>query len=302
MKQDIEITQDDMALLAMVGKLRVVTAEQARFLLPSIKGKSVQAARARLKKLTGLGLLQSRTVTNMVTAAHTFKLASKGLKALGRPGDRQLLAWPVSWMFGVVLFRNHVYARLVEDGWTIAGPVLSEPGSHPGILETYKTAAVVGYGNAAARVDPMTAARYHREAASLDMFLPRQLTFDLAFRREHRRPPQVILLAIDDPRRRVVAKNLATQGLIDLLPRQGWPGMPVLARDAFSVWDADKGRPKPSPRHRAWRRALTERFGESVQLDDERFSSYWVDGGYERTWRLVERIPEAKSASAAAVD
>lgn len=302
MKQDIEITQEDMALLAMVAKLRVVTAEQARFLLPSIKGKSVQAARARLKKLTVLGLLQSRTMSNMVTAGHTFKLASRGLKVLGRPEERQLLAWPVSWMLPAVLFRNHVYARLVEDGWTIAGPGLTDPASHPGILEVYKMGAVIGFSSAAARADPITAARYWRELESLDFFLPKQLTFDIAFRREPRRGPQVILVAVDDPKRRVIGKNLASPGLIDLLPRQGWPGLIVLARDFESAWNSPLKIPVVSPRHRAWRRALTERFGETVQLDDARFSGYWAQGGYQRLWQLARRVPAVRSSSSDAED
>ncbi len=291
MRQDLEIDQDDLALLDMVARLRMVTAEQARFLLPSIKGKSVQAARARLKGLTALGLLQSRTTTNMVTAAHVFKLASRGLRALGRPTERQLLAWPVGWMTPYFHFRNNVFARLVEDGWTVAGRTFSPPESHPAVLEIYKIAAVLGFGGAADRADPMTAGSLRREQETLDLYLPREVTFDIAFKREPRRPAQVILLAIDDPKRRIEGKSLATPGQIDLLPRQGWPGMTVLARDAWSEWNSARQKVNITPRHRAWRRALTSRFGESVQLDDPRFSSYWPAGGYHRLWRLAARTP-----------
>lgn len=288
MKQSIELTDDDLALLARVAQLRVVTAEQARFLLPSLVGKSVQAARACLKKLTSLGLLQSRTMSNEVTAAHTFKLATRGMKALGRERDRHLRAWPLSWSHGALHFRNNVYARLVEDGWTVAGPALTDPSAHAEVLEIYKIGAIIGFTDAANRADAITAARYQREAESLDETQPKQLTFDLAFKQIVRGPIHVVLLAIDDPRHCIVGKTRSSQGLIDLLPRQGWPGMSVLARDHFSTWRRWLARPEVSDRQRAWREALVARFGDTVVLDDERFSTYWAHGGYKTLWRLAE--------------
>lgn len=288
MRQGIELTDDDLALLARVAQLRLVTAEQARFLLPSLKGKSVQAARACLKKLTSLGLLQSRTMSNEVTAAHTFKLATRGLKALGRERDRHLLAWPISWGHAALQFRNNVYARLVEDGWTVAGPALTDPSGHAEVLEIYKIGAIIGLAGAANRADPITAARYQHEAEFLDETLPKELTFDLAFKQVVRGPIHVVLLAIDDPRRCIVGKTRYRQGLIDLLPRQGWPGMSVLVRDHSSTWRRWLARPDFSARQRAWREAIVARFGDSVVLDDERFSTYWAQGGYKTLWRLAK--------------
>lgn len=279
-------TELQVRVLQQIARLRVVSAPQAHRLVDHFAGRTLDNTYRRLQTLTRNGLLRPQLVRpDRGRFSPTFyALTSPALRILKRERDRHLLARPPQHVLEYLLFRNDVYAAARAAGWIVASPVLTPPDFHGRALETFRAWAAdakkreVHELQAAGR-PPAEVARAAQALERLPRFLPTALTFEFLLRRSER-SPEVILLVIDDPRRavKVQAQNLPhadperriqlPDGVSLVLP-----GVRLLLRDAESRYDtAGRTVYRPSPRLRAWRRQLAERFGENavaVQSTDD---------------------------------
>jgi hypothetical protein len=228
-----EVGPDVARLLFRLQRLRVMTPFQAHWLVEDFnavnpetgKPRTERNTRMRLQRLAEEGFIKS-WLTHPEKGGYSgiyYRLGGKGLRVLGASEDKSLLRRPPPLVLRYLLLRNEVYARAREAGWHVLSPVLSVEEIHPKLLEHFHSfwrrqlEARVREGQLAAR----------EELDRLDIYLPKELTFDSLLRADKNwRMESLVLVIVDDPRRTVVkpaSKALVVKPSKEKCPACGLP-------------------------------------------------------------------------------
>lgn len=267
-----EIPDDLAPLFQRMMRLRVLTAEQAHRLVEVLARHSPRNTRGRLRLLVRDGLLRAELVAPPSGGRSPYYYAptSKSLRLLGRENERYLLARPPQHILEYLLYRNEVYATARADGWHIGSPVLTPPGDHGRYLQLFAHWARARTDLELARASGAERLRLQQELERLPLFAPKQLTFEFALRVDAgRRPTDLALLILDDPRRSIEAQ---LQDLPTSLP----VGTTLVLRDHLSALDEAAAAVRPSSRLRRWQRALAKRFGADALSNELLWPRLWA--------------------------
>jgi hypothetical protein len=290
------LNDEQLRILQRVARLRVVTVPQAHALVEGAAASSLRNVYARFARLARDGFLVMDFVwpSRGRYSPSYYRLASAGLRVIRRPMDRQLLARPSQAVLEYLLFRNEVYAAARRAGWLIASPLLTRSDLLPAALETFRLWALAAKEREADQLraagrPPAEVGRAMEERERLPRFLPTVLRFEYLFKRgANGRPTDVVLLVIDDPRqpirRRSQGGQASTTPHVDperVLQVHGrrivLPGLRLLLRDCQSRYDLARREVfAPSPRLRAWRRALSAHYGPEFLATDTLFPDLWA--------------------------
>ena len=296
MKARTPLNDEQLRILQRIARLRAVTVPQAHALVEGLAGSSVRNVYARFARLARDGFLAMDLVwpSRGRYSPFYYRLASAGLRVIRRQRERHLLARPSQPILEYLLFRNEVYAAARRGGWLIASPLLTRADLHASALETFRSWALAAKEREAdvlraAGRPPAEIARVAEERERLPRFLPTSLKFEYLFKRGAAgRATDVVLLVIDDPRRPV--RRTSGRGQAAALPHVDpervlqiggrelvLPGLKLLLRDCQSRYDLARREVfQPSPRLRAWRRALAAHYGQEFLATDVLFPDLWA--------------------------
>lgn len=264
-------------LLLRLAALRVLTAEQARWLFPPWRRHSIRNARWCLHKLVEEHLLRAEPWRPEAgsCAVYFYRLTRSALAYLGLPLRPALLARPVQYVLDYLLLRNDVWAAARRDGYELAIRDLLEPEHHARALKVLETWALL---RARAKLDRLRSQprpdpeALHQAEQALErtrLLAPKALTFDFAYRLGPKNlPSEILLLVIADPRASVCD---------DDLPPKGYHGDRLLLRDSESRWNSAEDRLLvASPKLLRWRWALSKRYGRDFLSTDTLWPDLWA--------------------------
>lgn len=294
------LSQEQLRILQRLAQLRAATAPQLQGLLDFLRDSVPQATYSRLQRLVRDGYVRMdlvRRERGRFSPAF-YALASKGVATVRREAQRSLLlSRPPQRILEYLLLRNEVFARARGDGWLIASPVLASPDALTRYRQVFNDWALDAKARELAEVQarswsPMDVAQVRRDAEQLSAFLPKALTFDFLVKMDRSgRARDVVLLLIDDPRRSVTRQGASSvlpsvsplRSLTDRRTRQPYtlPGLRLLLRDTLSEYDVGTlTLARASPRLRAWRRLIVEKYGETggqqLLATDTLFPDVWA--------------------------
>lgn len=280
-------------LLERVSILRVLTAEQARWLHRPWREKTERNARARLAQLVTEGYLQAQPYRPPKgrASSHFYQLTHRALGFLGQSPSSSLLARPAQHVLDYLVLRNEVWAQLRAEGYEVASPLLLDAAHHPKALKVVETWAVLQGRKELARlkaqsgVSPDALSRAEQDIRRIPLFAPKALTWDFAYRLNAKHlPDELLLVVVDDPRRQVSrrsgkapARPSKSRPQLEGLPPPGFAGDRLLLRDSESRWSVKAARLSAlSKRLIDWRAALTQRYGRPFLATDTLLPDLWA--------------------------
>ncbi len=274
-KREKLINDEHYAVLHRLALLRVATLEQLRRLCdPFVRNRlgkptSRQGVHQRLEVLVNHGLLRAglSRPEKGAYSSHYYQLTWAGAKQLGRGADNTLFRRPVYDVLQYLLFRNEAYATLKADGWYVAGPDYTPESDHSNYLGLYVQFAKRSFTRrldeleARGRIDVPTLMMARQDAARVEQFAPKALSFDFFFKVDKdRNPSELHFLAIDDPRRSV-------KSLVKQLPADWPPDSRLLLRDHVSAFDTTRQLLLRTNRRLGfWERLLRARYAPSTNI------------------------------------
>ena len=284
-KPEFKLAVEHRRLLERLARLRVLTSSQAHQLLDVFARRTERNTRKRLAAMERAGWVKSELSrpARGAFSSRFYRLAFRGLVALGLEKETYLLTRPRQHILEYLLFRNDVYSAARASGWYVASPVLHPEENLGPFLKQFSSWVLLQQQRrvAEARVaGPAALMREEAELKRLPTFLPKALTFEFLVKLDARGlPAELVLLVVDDPRR-------AVRRQFSNLPLLRLEGAALCLRDMDSRFDVELSQlSQPSKRLREWRRLLSEKHGQSLLATDTHFPGLWADriGQLERS-------------------
>jgi hypothetical protein len=206
-----DVSAEQLRFLQRLGRLRVLTPSQAHWLVEAFSALNEDTQRPRTERNTRkrLQLLEREgyiraSLTRPEKGGFSgiyYRLAYRGLVALGIPHELSLLRPPAPHILRYLLFRNDVYAAARQAGWYVGSPVLNAPAVHEALLKRFHAYVTRQYEKRVEQRLPGAELELQR----LPAFLPKVLTFEFLLKLDERNyPAELVLLVLDDPRRAIV--------------------------------------------------------------------------------------------------
>lgn len=227
-KRELVLTKVHLALLRRLASLRVMTAEQAHWLFTPFSSKNSETGDRKTESNTRkrlAALVKNRYISTErirpdrgAYSKIYYRLANRGLVAIGRAEDTRLITRPPQHVLEYLLFRNSVYAEALASGWLVATPVLHPPSNHGALLARFGDYVRAQWAERIRvleqkKVSANAVAMEKADFARIDKELPSALTFDFLVRfapgaGPADTPSDVVLVVVHDPRRAIVREKL----------------------------------------------------------------------------------------------